>query len=148
MKKMFAMGLAAAAVAVPVALAAPPATKPVKPVTPAKPVVSYLLKGSVQGVDSTAQTVTVSPVKGTNAHARRALGTKGAITVKLGATTKMLARVVGPGGTKTFVPESLAELKPNDVVFVHIRAKKGSSLETLEATVARWVRDLTPNPVP
>ncbi len=144
MRKLLAVGLVAGAVAAPAAFATGPGTH--KPATPAKPVVSYLFKGTVLSHD-TPEVVEVSPVKGTNVFARRALagGSSMTLTLKLG-TTKVFSRIVNPDGTKRFVRENPAEIKAGDVVFFHIRAAKGTALADLPA--ARWVRDFTPDPVP
>lgn len=143
-KKIISVALAVGAVAAPAAMAAKPATLPAKPTKPV-PVVSYLFKGVVM-TDATATGVEVSPVKGTNAFARRALAGATTMSLKLDATTKLRSRSVAPDGTKSFLPETFADLKAGDVVYFHVRAKKGTALADLPA--AKWVRDFTANPAP
>jgi hypothetical protein len=149
-RRILLVGLAASVVAVPVAMAAKPATTPATPTKPAvtkpAPVVSYLFKGMVKlGTTPTATSVEIEPVKGTNIHAKRALQGATSMTVTLATTTAIRGRVVAPDGTKSFVAETFADLKPGDVVFFHIRAKKGNTdVTTLPA--AKWLRDLTPDP--
>jgi hypothetical protein len=156
-RRILLVGLAAGVVAAPVALAEKPETTPVKPMKPAvakhTPVVSYLFKGRVMSemVDPAVKTVVISPVLGTNLHARRYLGAATvepkSMTVNLDGTL-IRSRVVGPDGKKTFPIEAYADLKKGDVVYFHIRAKKGlkaaNPLDVLPA--AKWLRDLTPNP--
>ena len=151
--KILSVALAVGAVAAPAAMAARPATapaKPVKPAKPAKPVVSYLFKGVVLA-NASSDKVEVSPVKGTNVFARRALAGAASIgaasmTLKIATTTKLKSRVVAADGTKSFVPETHADLMAGDVVFFHIRAPKGTAAADLPA--AKWIRDLTANPAP
>ncbi len=155
-RRILLVGLAAGVVAAPVALATKPETTPAKPTKPAvdrhMPVVSYLFKGRVgpAGAYLPAKTIVVTPVLGTNLHARRFLGgatvLPKSITVNLEGTI-IRSRVVGPNGKKTFPVEAYADLKQGDVVYFHIRAKKGlkaANGDTLPA--AKWLRDLTPNP--
>jgi hypothetical protein len=151
MKKPLVLALAACALAAPAALAVKPAGTPVAPVKPTKPVpvVSYLFKGKVMSADQQAGTMTVSPVMGTNLFGRRAFYGATApytIVVKIAATTKLRSRVIGPNGSKSFVPQSFSELREHDVVFFHIRAKKGLKAADLVDKPALWVRDLTPAP--
>jgi len=146
--KILSVALAVGAVAAPAAMAARPATapaKPVKPAKPAKPVVSYLFKGVVLA-NASGDKVEVSPVKGTNVFARRALDGAAKMTLKIATTTKLKSRVVAADGTKSFVPETHADLMAGDVVFFHIRAPKGTPAADLPA--AKWIRDLTANPAP
>ncbi len=140
-KKVLSVALAVGAVAAPAAMAARPATAPAKP----KPVVSLLFKGVVLN-NATADMVEVSPVKGTNVFARRALAGATGITVKIAATTRLRSRTVAPDGTKSFSAESFTELQKGDVVYFHIRAARGTALADLPA--AKWIRDFTANPAP
>jgi hypothetical protein len=157
-RRILLVGLAAGVVAAPVALAERPATAPVKPTKPVKPavaphapVVAYLFKGKVLSVDQATKKAVVEPVFGTNLHARRFLGavTKGdpkSLEVNLEGTV-IRSRVIGPDGKKFFPIASYADLKPLDVVYFYVRAKKGlkaANGDTLPA--AKWLRDLTPNP--
>lgn len=144
MKKVLALGLIAGVVVAPAALAAKPAHKPAPP----KQIVSYLFKGKVLAHDDPG-VVVVSPVRGTNVFGRRALVgvDPSAVNVKIAAGTKLFSRIVKPDGTKSFVRESSADIKPGDVVFFHIRAPKGAKAPDF-AAAARWMRDFTPNPAP
>jgi hypothetical protein len=126
-------------------MAVKPATAPVKPVKPATPVVSYLFKGVVM-TDASADVVEVSPVKGTNIFARRALAGAPAMTLKIATATKLKSRVVAEDGSKSFVPETYADVKAGDVVYFHIRAPKGTAAADLPAAI--WIRDLTANTAP
>ena len=147
-RRILLVGLAAGVVAVPAAIAAKPATTPATPTHPAVaahvPVVSYLFKGKIESVDAIAKSAVINPVKGTNIFARRALGTATTMTLSLDGTVLRLRSFAGDG-TKIFTPETIADLKPGDVVFFHIRAKKRTPLAELPA--AKWLRDLSPNPV-
>ena len=152
MRKILVMGLVAGVVAAPAAFAVGPSAH--KPVTPAKhakptPVVSYLFKGTVMTAVNGDNVIVVSPVRGTNIHGRRAFYgmTTPSINVKIAAGTKVFARVVNPDGTKRFVRENPALMLPGDVVYFHIRAKKGLKADEI-TNAARWIRDLTPNPAP
>lgn len=142
--KILSVALAVGAVAAPAAMAAKPATAPAKPVKPAKPMVSYLFKGVV--MNAAAEMVEVSPVKGTNVFARRALAGASGMTLKIATTTKLRSRVVAADGTKSFLPQSHADLQAGDVVFFHVRAPKGTAAADLPA--AKWIRDFTANPSP
>jgi hypothetical protein len=148
-KRMLLVGLAAGVVAVPAAMAVRPATTPANPAKPAvtkpKPVVSHLFKGKIEKVACAVPNVIINPVKGTNIHARRALGTATSMTLSLEGT-RIRSRLFAPGGAKIFVPQGCDNIKIGDVVFFHIRAKKGTVLTELPA--AKWLRDLTPNPTP
>ncbi len=91
MRKILAVGLLAGVVAAPAAFAVGSAHKPA---TPPKPVVSYLFKGTVLSHDDPA-VVVVSPVKGTNVFARRALTgvVPPTISVNIAAGTKLFSRI-------------------------------------------------------
>jgi len=146
-KRMLLVGLAAGVVAVPAALAVKPATTPANPTKP-KPVVSHLFKGKIASVDCVLKSAVINPVKGTNIHARRALGTATSMTLSLEGT-RIRSRLFAPGGAKIFVPQGCDNLKLGDVVFFHIRAKKGTTIPTTAPFLAaKWLRDLTPNPTP
>ena len=154
MRKMLAVAAIAVAVATPATVVASGADKKPAPPAAAKvakkkvPVVSLVFKGVVKA-DATAESVVISPVKGTNRHARVALKGASELMLKL-TSTKLKGTVIKADGTKSTAIETYADLKAGDVVMFHVRAKKGTSLDNLPA--AKWLRDftglVTPAPVP
>ena len=127
----------AAAVAVPLALGAPPAGKG-KPATTGagcKPMVTIKLKGTVTGV--AADTFTMNTTKA-NKHGQNFVG-GGDETIKVDAKTKIRRQ-----GAKV-----LSALKAGDRVDAHVRVCKASvqiDAATLAATPASHVKAHAPTP--
>jgi hypothetical protein len=147
MRKLIVVALAAAAVAVPSAVAAQggipgrpadpaPAASAKKPVKP----VAFVIRGVVKATDANAGTFDIT-VTGFNAHPKKIL-TKGAdFTVRTDNTTKFSK---AGKGKATF-----AELAVNDRVVVRYsapRAPKGSTADYLSTYVAKRVVDQGPKP--
>lgn len=152
MRKLILVALAAAAVSVPVAFAAPGGTptKPDKPTTPAaskpKPV-AFIVRGVVK---STSGTDIVITVKSGNAHTKKALKTVIKDGTDFTVHTDAKTRFTKAGGGKT----NFAAIAANDRVVVHYTVKivKGARASAddmkaaLEAAFAKKVTDQGPKP--
>lgn len=142
MRKLILVALAAAAVSVPVAFAAPGTpgkpNNPAPSVTkPAKPV-AFILKGVVTSVAGNDITITVN-VKAGNVHAKRAFKNYvGDFVVKTDAKTK-----ISKAGAGTITVDKIAT---NDRVVVHYSAKKSAAAAELSALFAKKVTDQGPKP--
>jgi hypothetical protein len=148
MRKLIVVALAAAAVAVPSAVAAQGGT-PGKPADPApaasakKPVksVAFIVKGVVSMTN--ADGTFVIDVKGGNAHAKKLLGKMTGFIVKTGQTTRFSK------GAKVAGKATFANIATNDRVLVRYSAPRppsGSNAGYLSALVAKRIVDQGPKP--
>jgi hypothetical protein len=143
MRKFVLLSLAAAAVAVPAAFAAP-GGNPAKPDKPAPTLqktakVAFVVKGVVTSLNATDASLTIKlDVKGGNAHARRALKGLSSFVVK---TNEKTSWSFGQGQVRMFT-----SAKANDRVVVRYVARKNADAAALGALFARKVTDQGPKP--
>jgi hypothetical protein len=144
--KVLSITLAALAVGVPTALAAPgaPHVKGPDPATPsahkvpAHPV-AFVLRGVVTATDASATTITLTPAARVGNHfAAGALKGLTTFTVKTDANTKFSKAGKGKA--------AFADVVANDRVVVRYKAPRTATAADLAALVARRVTDQGPRP--